>query len=141
MGFPELVLLGAIAGFTIYLGMPAGRLGLVDERVRVALPMFSVGILAFIFMDVTKPSTSFGRPQHDDVTAGAGDASDGVHKLALYKRPALDLEAQSDDEHRRCVEVSDSDADMVETSYVRHEVRPPGVSWCRGPRLSRPFTG
>jgi ZIP family zinc transporter len=54
MGFPELVLLGAIAGFTIYLGLPAGRLGLVDERMRVALPMFSVGILAFIFMDVTK---------------------------------------------------------------------------------------
>ena len=54
MGFSELVLLGAIAGFTIYLGLPAGRLGGVDERVRVALPMFSVGILAFIFMDVTK---------------------------------------------------------------------------------------
>jgi ZIP family zinc transporter len=54
MGFSELVLLGAIAGFTIYLGLPAGRLGGVDERVRVALPMFSVSILAFIFMDVTK---------------------------------------------------------------------------------------
>ena len=56
MGFSEIVLLGAIAGFTIYLGLPAGRLGRLDERVRVALPMFSVGILAFIFMDVTKHS-------------------------------------------------------------------------------------
>jgi zinc transporter, ZIP family len=54
MGFSETVLLGTIAGFTIYLGLPTGRLGPVDERVRVALPMFSLGILAFVFMDVTK---------------------------------------------------------------------------------------
>lgn len=53
MGFAETVLLGAIAGFTIYLGLPVGRVGRVDDRLRVALAMFSVGILAFIFMDVT----------------------------------------------------------------------------------------
>jgi ZIP family zinc transporter len=53
MGFSEVVLLGAIAGFTIYLGLPAGRLRRLDDRLRVALCMFSVGILAFIFMDVT----------------------------------------------------------------------------------------
>lgn len=48
------MLLGAIAGFTIYLGLPLGRVNRVDERLRVALAMFSVGILPFIFMDVTK---------------------------------------------------------------------------------------
>ena len=53
MGFAETVLLGAIAGFTIYIGLPIGRLHAVDDRLRVALAMFSVGILAFIFMDVT----------------------------------------------------------------------------------------
>ncbi|MGH2851381.1 MAG: ZIP family metal transporter [Solirubrobacteraceae bacterium] len=53
MGFAETVLLGAIAGSTIYLGLPFGRIERVDDRVRVALAMFSVGILAFIFMDVT----------------------------------------------------------------------------------------
>ena len=53
MGFAETVLLGAIAGFTIYIGLPIGRFHSVDNRVRVALAMFSVGILAFIFMDVT----------------------------------------------------------------------------------------
>jgi ZIP family zinc transporter len=41
-----------MAGFTIYLGMPVGRVSHVDQRVRVALAMFSVGILAFIFLDV-----------------------------------------------------------------------------------------
>jgi hypothetical protein len=64
-----------------------------------------------------QPGTSVGRPQHDEVTAGAGDAGDGVHKLALYERPALDLEAQPDGERPRCVEVRDGDANVVETSY------------------------
>ena len=53
MSFAETGLLGAIAGFTIFLGLPVGRLGRVDDRARVALAMFSVGILAFIFVDVT----------------------------------------------------------------------------------------
>jgi ZIP family zinc transporter len=53
MGFAEAVGLGAIAGFTIFLGLPVGRVPRVDDRARVALAMFSVGILAFIFMDVT----------------------------------------------------------------------------------------
>jgi ZIP family zinc transporter len=53
LGFAETVLLGAIAGLTIYLGLPVGRINGVDDRLRVALAMFSVGILAFIFMDVT----------------------------------------------------------------------------------------
>jgi hypothetical protein len=52
------------------------------------------------------------------VTAGAGDADDGVHQLALYERPALNLEAQPDEERRHRVEVRDGDADMVETLYV-----------------------
>ena len=60
MGFSETVLLGAIAGFTIYLGLPAGRLRRGDDRLRVALCMFSVGILAFIFMDVTTHAQKIG---------------------------------------------------------------------------------
>jgi ZIP family zinc transporter len=53
MGFGETVVLGAIAGFTIFLGLPAGRVERLDQRVRVALAMLSVGILAFIFVDVS----------------------------------------------------------------------------------------
>ena len=53
MSLAETTLLGFIAGFTIFIGLPVGRLRRVDDRLRVALAMFSVGILAFIFMDVT----------------------------------------------------------------------------------------
>jgi ZIP family zinc transporter len=52
MSFAQTVLLGALAGFTIYLGLPVGRLQLLSSRGRVALAMFAVGILAFIFVDV-----------------------------------------------------------------------------------------
>jgi ZIP family zinc transporter len=54
MSFAETALLGAIAGITIYIGLPVGRVHRIDERLRVGLAMFSAGILAFIFMDVTK---------------------------------------------------------------------------------------
>jgi len=52
LSFAETVLLGTLAGFTIYLGLPIGRLRLLSSRARVALAMFSVGILAFLLVDV-----------------------------------------------------------------------------------------
>jgi ZIP family zinc transporter len=52
VSFAQTVTLGALAGFTIYLGLPVGRLQLLSTRGRVALAMFSVGVLAFILVDV-----------------------------------------------------------------------------------------
>ena len=52
MSFTHTALLGALAGFTIYLGLPIGRVRVLSDRMRVALAMFAVGILAFIFVDV-----------------------------------------------------------------------------------------
>jgi hypothetical protein len=66
-----------------------------------------------------QPGTSVGRPQHDNLGPGAGDADDSVQELALDEHPrALDLEAQPDEERRHLVEVRDGDADMIEPSYV-----------------------
>ena len=52
MSLGETIALGALAGFTIYLGLPVGRLKVLSPGVRVGLAMFAVGILAFIFVDV-----------------------------------------------------------------------------------------
>jgi ZIP family zinc transporter len=52
LSFAQTIALGALAGFTIFLGLPVGRLQLLSSRARVALAMFSVGVLAFIFVDV-----------------------------------------------------------------------------------------
>ena len=52
MSFAETALLGAIAGSTIFLGLPIGRAERLSARARVGLSMLSAGILAFLFMDV-----------------------------------------------------------------------------------------
>ena len=52
MSFEETAALGAIAGFTIFLGLPVGRLQMLGTRARVGLAMFAVGVLAFLFVDV-----------------------------------------------------------------------------------------
>jgi len=45
-------ILGAIAGFTIYLGLPVGRIGGLSDRLRGFLSVLAAGILLFIFWDV-----------------------------------------------------------------------------------------
>jgi ZIP family zinc transporter len=52
MSFASTTLLGAIAGSTIFLGLPLGRVRRLGARTRVGLSMLSAGILAFLFMDV-----------------------------------------------------------------------------------------
>jgi zinc transporter, ZIP family len=52
MNFWQTVLLAAIAGFTIYLGLPVGRIKGLSERTRSFLAMTSVGILIFLFFDI-----------------------------------------------------------------------------------------
>lgn len=52
MGFIQTVSLGAIAGFTIYLGLPFGRLKKLSEKTRTFLSMTSAGILLFLLLDI-----------------------------------------------------------------------------------------
>ena len=82
MDFSETVGLGAIAGFTIFLGLPLGRVRWVGDRVRVGLAMFSVGILAFIFMDVTKHGEAAAVLATDEL-ARSRDAAEDARRRAL----------------------------------------------------------
>jgi ZIP family zinc transporter len=52
MNFFQTVLLGAIAGLTIYLGLPIARIKGVPDKVRSFLSMSSAGILIFLFFDI-----------------------------------------------------------------------------------------
>lgn len=49
--FLELLLLGTVAGFTIFFGLPVALFG-IRERVRGFLNAFAVGILIFLIVDV-----------------------------------------------------------------------------------------
>jgi ZIP family zinc transporter len=78
MSFAQTAALGALAGFTIYLGLPFGRLSVLGDRARVALAMFAVGVLGFLFVDVM--SHAFGIVEEavqgfKDHSAGLGHAA------------------------------------------------------------------
>jgi len=51
MSTPEILLLGAIAGVTIFLGLPIGRMQL-GPNARAGLSAFATGILVFLLWDV-----------------------------------------------------------------------------------------
>jgi zinc transporter, ZIP family len=52
MSTGQTLILGGIAGFTIYLGLPMGRMRSLSPRVGVALNAVATGILIFLFWDV-----------------------------------------------------------------------------------------
>src|SRR6478672_13238567 len=52
MSTTQTLALGAIAGFTIFLGLPVGRLRNLSVRTSVSLNAIATGILIFLFWDV-----------------------------------------------------------------------------------------
>jgi zinc transporter, ZIP family len=80
VSFAETALLGGLAGFTIFLGLPIGRLQMLGSRTRVALAMFSVGILVFLLVDVLSHGFEIAE---DGVTAFHDGTGSFGHALAL----------------------------------------------------------
>jgi zinc transporter, ZIP family len=58
MSTTSTLILGAVAGLTIYVGLPAGRLDGTSPRVRAALSATATGILVFLFWDVVSHGVS-----------------------------------------------------------------------------------
>lgn len=83
MSLTETVLLGALAGFTIYLGLPLGRLQLLSARARVALAMFSVGVLAFLFADVFEHALGLVEEPVEALAEGEGALGEAIGLIAL----------------------------------------------------------
>jgi zinc transporter, ZIP family len=50
----QLLALGALAGFTIFLGLPIGRIRTTDQRLKAALSAAATGILLFLLIEVTE---------------------------------------------------------------------------------------
>jgi zinc transporter, ZIP family len=60
---------------TIFVGLPVGRLQLLGSRARVALAMFAVGVLAFIFVDVLSNALTIVNSALDGVKHNHGSAA------------------------------------------------------------------
>jgi zinc transporter, ZIP family len=78
VSFGETVLLGALAGFTIYLGLPFGRIEFVSRRAKVALAMFSVGVLAFLFAEVLVHGVEIVEEHFEELGDGEGSLLEGL---------------------------------------------------------------
>src|SRR3954453_9852525 len=75
MSSTHVAVLGAIAGFTIYLGLPLGRVRGLSLRTRGILSMLAAGILLFIFWDVLTAAHDI---LEESLTAAKGGAGWGT---------------------------------------------------------------
>ena len=82
-----------------------------------------------------KPAVAVRGPHHGDIGADAVEPDDAVHPTPLVRRLAFQLHTEFGEERFGSLEVVDDDENIVHP-LKRHIV----VSWCRGPRLSWPFT-
>ncbi len=57
MSFAQTIVLGAIAGFTIFIGLPFGRLQRGGRGLRIFLGGLSGGILVFLLFDILSHAT------------------------------------------------------------------------------------
>jgi ZIP family zinc transporter len=95
MGTGETLLLGAIAGATIFLGLPLGRYRDADIRIKAVFMAVAAGILLFLFFDVVSHAwtpVEEGAEEHnwgDMVGFGllfAGGMAAGLTSLVYYDR-------------------------------------------------------
>src|SRR2546428_5470244 len=72
MSTGEILALGAIAGFTVFLGLPMGRMRSASPRVRSFLNALATGVLLFLFWDVLSKGIEPVEAALAEATSGAG---------------------------------------------------------------------
>src|SRR3954449_1813151 len=77
------ILLGAIAGGTIFLGLPLGRIDKLSESTRSFLATVSAGILLFLFWDVVSEGWGLVGTVVDKAKDG-GPAGPVVLRVSLF---------------------------------------------------------
>jgi zinc transporter, ZIP family len=72
MSTPQTILLGAIAGLTIFLGLPIGRVRTQAPRTRAFLNAVAAGILVFLLFDILSHATEPVEEAMNQARAGDG---------------------------------------------------------------------
>jgi len=97
MSYAATAALGAVAGFTIYLGLPIGRLGRSRPTLLAFLNALAVGVLLFLFYDVIKNASeqieaALGESRARGIGYGlilAAGLAVGMLGLVVYERLGL----------------------------------------------------
>src|SRR5579864_4822435 len=92
INYPELLALGAIAGLTIFLGLPMALLQSVSPRKKGFLNALSMGILVFLVVDVLGSAWTPTKLAATNAYMGGGSISNaGLNLLALFAGLGLGL--------------------------------------------------
>ncbi|MGI0065198.1 MAG: ZIP family metal transporter [Nitrosotalea sp.] len=78
----QLLLLGAIAGFTIFLGLPVAALQNLSHKRKGFLNAFALGILIFLIIDVFSHGWETASTAATNASAGKGPVGDAIIDLA-----------------------------------------------------------
>ncbi len=81
--YSQILLLGAIAGFTIFLGLPLAVLQNVSQRSKGFLNAFAIGILIFLIIDVFSQSWDAAETAAKDAVSGKGTLGDATIDLLV----------------------------------------------------------
>jgi ZIP family zinc transporter len=80
----ETVILGAIAGLTIFLGLPLGRVRGLSMRVRALLNAGAAGVLVFLFSEVVESGLGPIDATLEHAVKGTGSWADFAGHVAAY---------------------------------------------------------
>src|ERR687885_1922609 len=81
MDYWQLILLGSIAGFTIFLGLPLAVLQNLNAKKKGFLNAFAIGILVFLIIDVFSHAWESTEEAANDVVAGKSPLSSAIVSL------------------------------------------------------------
>ena len=81
MDYWQLLLLGSIAGFTIFLGLPLAVLQNLSPRKKGFLNAFAIGILVFLIIDVFSHAWESAEEAANDAIAGKSSLSNAIVSL------------------------------------------------------------
>jgi zinc transporter, ZIP family len=92
MDYWQLILLGSIAGFTIFLGLPLAVLQNLSTKKKAFLNAFSIGILVFLIIDVFSHAWESAETAASDAFAGKSPIRDAIFDLvAMFGGIAIGL--------------------------------------------------
>ena len=84
MSFEQTVLLSAIAGATIFLGLPVGRLRNLSTRTQALLTTGAAGVILFLIWDILAQAVEPVEGALEAASHGEGPTSEFVVNLAAF---------------------------------------------------------
>ncbi len=82
INYADLLVLGAIAGFTIFLGLPVAALQNLNSKKKGFLNAFALGILIFLIVDVFSHGFEAASNAATDAVSGKGSIDNAIIDLA-----------------------------------------------------------